>query len=59
MIADSNFPAASVAAANGAKLIRMSGVDACTLLDAIATLFPLDEYDKQGAAQVMQVVPGS
>jgi L-fucose mutarotase/ribose pyranase (RbsD/FucU family) len=42
VIADANFPAASVAAHTTAGLINCDGTDAPTLLKAIMTLLPLD-----------------
>ena len=53
VIADGNFPAASVAQ----RLIRADGHNVPELLDAILTLFPLDTYDPQPVA-LMEVVPG-
>lgn len=41
VIADGNFPAA----ANANILIRADGISACDMLDAVLTLFPLDQYD--------------
>ena len=41
VIADGNFPAAS----NANILIRADGISACDMLDAVLTLFPLDQYD--------------
>lgn len=58
MLADGNFPAASVAKANGAVLIPAFGLGVTEILDAILTLLPLDTYDPEHAVQVMQVVPG-
>lgn len=58
MIADGNFPASSVAKANGAVLIPAYGLGVTELLDAILTLLPLDKYDPENAVQLMQVVPG-
>jgi L-fucose mutarotase len=44
VLADGNFPCASVAAANGAALIRCDGLGVPVLLDAILSLFPLDTF---------------
>ena len=44
VLADGNFPSASVAAANSAALIRCDGLGVPELLRAILTLFPLDTY---------------
>ena len=44
VIADGNFPGASVAKTNGAKLIRCDGLGVPELLRAILALFPLDTY---------------
>jgi len=44
VIGDGNFPAASVADANGAALIRCDGIGAPELLEAILKLFPLDTF---------------
>lgn len=58
VIADGNFPAASVAQATTTKiLIRADGHGVPELLDAILALFPLDQYAAHPVA-LMQVVPG-
>lgn len=44
VIADVNFPAASVAKHGGAPLIRADGHGAVPIVQAIMQLFPLDEY---------------
>ena len=44
VLADGNFPCASVAKANGAALIRCDGLGVPELLRAILDLFPLDTY---------------
>lgn len=44
VIGDGNFPGTSVAAANGAKIVRADGHGVCVLLDAILQLMPLDEH---------------
>ncbi|HHT45178.1 MAG TPA: fucose isomerase [Fastidiosipila sp.] len=44
VIADGNFPGASIAARSGAKLIRLDGQGTAPLLKAILELFPLDAY---------------
>jgi len=51
VIADANFPAASVAR----RLCRVDGADAPRLLQAVLTLLPLDQYVERPAA-VMAVV---
>ncbi len=53
VIADGNFPAASVAQ----RLTRSDGNGVPELLDAILKLFPLDQYVAQPVA-LMAVVPG-
>jgi len=44
VLADGNFPAVSVAGANGAKLARCDGLGVPELLRAILSLFPLDTF---------------
>jgi L-fucose mutarotase len=53
VIADGNFPAASVAQ----RLARADGLDVPPLLDAILQVFPLDQYVEKPVA-LMSVVPG-
>lgn len=53
VIADANFPAASIAK----RLVRADGHSIPELLDAILQLYPLDQYVERPAA-LMQVVPG-
>lgn len=53
VIADANFPAASIAK----RLIRADGHDVPSLLKAVLKLFPLDEFVERPAA-LMQVVAG-
>jgi L-fucose mutarotase len=53
IIADGNFPAASVAR----RLVRADGLGCGTLLDAILQLFPLDTYVDKPVG-LMAVVPG-
>ena len=53
VIADGNFPAASSAR----RLVRSDGHPVPEILDAVLSLIPLDQYDKQHVA-LMQVVPG-
>lgn len=53
VIADGNFPAASIAQ----RLVRADGLDCLTFLDAILSLFPLDQYVEKPVA-LMAVVPG-
>jgi len=54
-IVDANFPAARVAAARGARLIRLPGADAPAALRAVLALLPLDDFERE-AAWTMQVV---
>jgi L-fucose mutarotase len=53
VIADGNFPAASVAQ----RLVRSDGNGCSELLEAILKLFPLDQYVEHPVA-LMAVVPG-
>jgi L-fucose mutarotase len=53
VIADGNFPAASVAR----RLVRADGLGCTPLLDAILQLFPLDTYVEKPVG-LMAVVPG-
>lgn len=53
VIADGNFPAASVAQ----QLVRADGLGGAAMLDGILQLFPLDQYVPQPIA-LMQVVAG-
>lgn len=53
VIADGNFPAASVAR----RLVRADGLGCTPLLDAILQLLPLDPYVEKPVA-LMAVVPG-
>src|SRR5512133_3719109 len=53
VIADGNFPAASVAQ----RLVRADGLACPALLTAILPLFPLDQYVEKPVA-LMEVVPG-
>ena len=55
-IGDGNFPGASMAAAEGAILVRADGHGVCDLLDAILQVIPLDEY-VETPAMIMQVTP--
>lgn len=50
VLADANFPGASL----GPKLIRMDGHSVTTVLEAVLTLFPLDDFEH--AAFRMEVV---
>ncbi|MBO7746090.1 fucose isomerase [Paenibacillus sp. MWE-103] len=53
VLADANFPAAS----HARRLVRCDGHAIPELLDAVLTLYPLDQYvDKP--ASLMEVVPG-
>jgi len=53
VIADGNFPSASIAQ----RLVRADGPGCLTLLDAILSIFPLDQYVEKPVA-LMAVVPG-
>ena len=53
VIADGNFPAASVAQ----RLLRADGLNCTPLLDAILQIFPLDQYVERPVV-LMAVVPG-
>ena len=53
IIADANFPAASIAQ----RLVRADGHAIPEFLDAILQLYPLDQYVERPIA-LMQVVPG-
>lgn len=55
VIGDGNFPHASIA--KNSQLVRLDGHNACEVLDAILTLFPLDTYVDAPVA-LMEVVPG-
>lgn len=57
-IVDAHFPAARLAAQGGARLVRTPGVDAPTLLRAVLTLLPLDDFGPE-SAWTMQPVPGT
>ena len=58
VIADGNFPAASIAACTVSKqVIRMDGHDVPPILEAILQLFPLDPYVEKPVG-LMQVVSG-
>lgn len=54
-IVDANFPADRVAAARGARLVRVAGADAPSVLRAVLALLPLDDFGSE-AAWTMQVV---
>ncbi|MBO7711750.1 MAG: RbsD/FucU family protein [Lachnospiraceae bacterium] len=55
-IGDGNFPGASMAAAEGAILVRADGHGVPALLDAIMQVIPLDEY-VETPAMIMEVMP--
>ncbi|MHC4231346.1 MAG: RbsD/FucU family protein [Planctomycetota bacterium] len=58
VIADGNFPAASIAACTVSKqVIRMDGHEVPPILDAILQLFPLDPYVEKPVG-LMQLVSG-
>jgi len=54
VLADANFPAAT----HARRLVRIPGVDANQVLDAVLSLLPLDKY-VPNAAFTMQVVEDS
>lgn len=51
VIADANFPGAT----NASRLVRLDGIPATEVLDAVLTLMPLDDF-VQDCATTMQVV---
>jgi len=53
VIADGNFPGANMAK----KLVRADGISAPDMLDAVLSVFPLDQYDDNNFT-LMQVVDG-
>jgi L-fucose mutarotase len=58
VIADGNFPAASIAAQTVSRqLIRMDGHGVPEVLEAVLKLFPLDPYVEKPVG-LMQLVPG-
>ena len=62
VIADGNFPSASMAQRSlapsaRAGVVRADGLGCLILLDAILSIFPLDQYVEKPAA-LMAVVPG-
>lgn len=57
-LVDANFPAARVATARGARLVRLPGADAPAVLRAVLALLPLDDFGPE-AAWTMQVVGDS
>ncbi len=58
VLADGNFPAASIAQATCTKiLVRADGHGVPELLDAILKLFPLDQY-VANPVSLMAIVPG-
>ena len=56
VLADANFPAASIAKAAGAELIRMDASTVPEVLQAVLKLMPLNEHAEYPAG-VMAVVP--
>jgi L-fucose mutarotase len=54
-IVDANFPAARLAAASGARLVDLAGVDAPTALRAVLRLLPVDDF-VANPLRTMQVV---
>lgn len=57
VIADGNFPGASITASANSKLVRCDGHGVPEILEAVMKLLPLDQYVEQPVA-LMQVVPG-
>ena len=57
VIADGNFPAASVGACKNAVVVRADGHSVPALLDAILTFMPLDQYVEKPVA-LMSVCDG-
>lgn len=53
VIADGNFPAASMAK----RLVTVPGISATDMLDAVLTVFPLDQYDENNFV-LMEVCKG-
>lgn len=53
VIADGNFPSASIAQ----RLVRADGLGCLILIDAILSIFPLDQFVEKPVA-LMAVVPG-
>jgi L-fucose mutarotase len=53
VLGDGNFPAASMAN----RLVRADGIAMPQLLDAVLTVFPLDQYDSNHFV-LMELVPG-
>ncbi len=53
VIGDGNFPAAAM----GKRVVRCDGNGVCEVLDAILSLFPLDQYVENPLA-LMSLVPG-
>ncbi|HEX6704940.1 MAG TPA: RbsD/FucU domain-containing protein [Albitalea sp.] len=54
-VVDANFPAASVAAQGGARLVALPGVSAPELLRAVLAVLPLDDFQPE-CSWTMQVV---
>ncbi len=57
VIADGNFPGASITSSANTKLVRCDGHGVPEILEAVMQLLPLDQYVEQPVA-LMQVVPG-
>lgn len=57
VIADGNFPGASITSEASKKLIRCDGHGVPEILEAVMKLLPLDQYVEKPTA-LMQVVPG-
>ncbi len=57
VIADGNFPGASIAKEAGSRLVRLDGHGAVEVLRAVLKLMPLDQYDNNNAG-LMKVVEG-
>lgn len=54
-IVDANFPAARIAAAGGARLVRLPGATAPQVLQAVLCVLPLDDFGPE-ASWTMAVV---
>jgi L-fucose mutarotase len=58
VLADANFPAA----ATGRRLVRLDGVDVVRALDAVLSLLPVDDFEKDplvGMRQVGEAAPAA
>jgi L-fucose mutarotase len=55
VLADANFPAA----ANARRLVRLDGVDVVRALDAVLSLLPVDDFEKDPLIGMRQVGDGA